>query len=59
MPKELYFRRKLQRFWDTGSERFMVCVPATIARSLDCDRVDFVVRNGEVCLLPVNEEPRA
>jgi hypothetical protein len=56
MVKELKFRRRLQRI--QNGTACIVNVPPEIVKSLleDCRDVEFVVRGGNVCLLPVAED---
>jgi hypothetical protein len=54
MTTELYFRRRLQRVHN--GETYQICVPPTIVHCLlNCRDVDFVIKNDEICLVPVRD----
>jgi hypothetical protein len=54
MPQTLCFRRKIQ----DHDGYFLVSVPPSIARFLNCKEVDIIVENGTVIMNPVHEDSR-
>jgi hypothetical protein len=53
---EVTYRRRLRRLMSHGDEYFLVAIPPVLARSMDCEKVDIIVCDESVCLLPVRDE---
>jgi len=52
MQSTLSFRRKIQ----DHDGYFLVSIPPSIARFLNCKEVDIIVENGSIIMNPVQED---
>jgi hypothetical protein len=53
---DIAFRRRLQLVH--GGRNYLLSVPPEIAEAFDCEDVVFVVRDGDVHLIPAHKEAR-